>query len=90
MRFGPEWKYMSLAIEHDVAWPVAAYAVGEIRDLVEPVVCRGDESTDHEPAVAAPVESGPGYVVYACPECGLRALYHHSKGDAEPCCSPRG
>lgn len=81
---------MAVAIDHDVAWSVDAYAANEIRELVEPVRCRGNNGEDHEETEAELAESGPGYVVYACPVCGFRALYKHGKGEEAPCCAPRG
>lgn len=80
---------MVQGVAHDVSWSVEPFVVSDIRDLVEPVVCRGGETVDHDGVEAGCVETGVGYVVYECPECGLRALYHHSKTDADPCCSPR-
>ena len=80
---------MIQGVAHDVSLSVEPIVVSDIRDLVEPVVCRGDETGDHEATEAECVDTGVGYVVYECPECGLRALYHHSKSDSDPCCSPR-
>lgn len=89
MPLTPELERRAMPIDHDVARAVDAYPVGDIRDLVEPVVCEGPDGDGHEPAEADVADSGPGYVVYACPACGRRLLYHHSKGESEPCCTPR-
>ena len=80
---------MSRPVCHDVAWPVEPVPVGEIKALVEPVRCRGGEAGAHDPVEATCVETGVGYVVYECPECGLRALYYHDRQGSDPCCGPR-
>lgn len=55
----PELESGAMPIDHDVARPVDAYPVCDIRELVEPVVCEGTND-DHEPAEAEMVGSGPG------------------------------
>ncbi len=73
----------------DASWPVEEFSVGDIRELVEPVTCTGGGDEDHEPTEATVADTGVGYVVYRCPECGFRACYHHASGDEAPCCGPR-
>lgn len=80
---------MSRPVSADATWSVDAFAVGDIRALVEPVTCTGGEDEQHEPTEATVAETGVGYVVYQCPECGFRACYHHGSGDEAPCCGPR-
>lgn len=80
---------MSRPVSADATWSVEAFTVGDIRDRVEPVTCTGDDD-EHEPTEAAVAETGVGFVVYRCPECGFRACYRHGRGDEAPCCGPRG
>ena len=69
--------------------PVEPLVVSEIRELVEPVRCRGGDLTDHEPVEADCVETGVGYAIYECEECGFRVKYYHSTEESAPCCGPR-
>ncbi|MFB6266918.1 MAG: hypothetical protein ABEI31_04595 [Halodesulfurarchaeum sp.] len=81
---------MNRPSEQGASQPVEPIVVSEIRDLVEPVRCRGGDVTDHDPVEAECVETGVGYVTYECPDCGFRMTYYHASGEADPCCAPRG
>lgn len=80
---------MSKSGDKVVSMPVEPVEVGEIKALVEPVRCRGGDITDHLPVEAECIETGVGYVVYECDECGLGVRYYHATDTADPCCSPR-